>query len=145
MTTTLRSGREPFEVALLGAIALYGLVVTVAFDKVAVTTLRAFPEPFGRVFIILLALGALIAVIGVLMGNITGLLLEQVGLWWVSGLGLAFSIWSYGVNDARALGFIFLILGVAIASGVRLRQIYRQKKISTTAARLLTGDDERAG
>lgn len=142
---TLRSGREPFEVALLTAITLYGIAATIAFDKFGVTTLKSFPEPWGRVFIAAFGAGALVALVGVLLNSLTGVLVERIGLWLVSGLGIAFALWSLGTVGARALAFVLLVLGVALASVVRLRQIHRQQKITSTAARLVMDEEEGEG
>lgn len=139
----ISTGREPFEVWALSAISLYGVAASISFDRFAVTTLRNFPAPAGQVFIGLFGLGALVALTGVLMGNVTGVLIERTGLWLVAGLGAAFAAWSAGTNGSRALAFVLLVLGVAIASGVRLRNIHRQQRRSTAAAKLAT--DEREG
>lgn len=137
----IRSGREPFEIALLSAIVLYGVLATIFFDQVSVTTLRSFPAPWGRLFIAAFGAGAAVALLGAVQPTITGILIEKMGLWSVAGLGSAFAIWSIGVNGVKALAFAVLILGVAAASAARLRQIYMANRASTTAAGIVT--DER--
>lgn len=137
----IRSGREPFEIALLSAVTLYGIVATVFFDKVSVTTLKSFPEPWGHIFIAAFGLGAGVALWGAVQASITGILVEKVGLWFVAGLGSAFALWSFGVNGIRALAFVILVLGVATASAARLRQIHLSNRMSATQAGIVT--DER--
>ncbi len=139
--TPIPSGREPFEIALLSAISLYGLLAVVAYDKVAVTTLRSLPGPWGYIFIAASGAAALVALSGALMVSITGLLVEKIGLWAVSGLYGAFAIWSIGLNGARSTGFAVMLLGVALAALVRVWQINRSKRVSTTAAGLIDGEN----
>lgn len=139
----IRSGREPFEIALLAAVTLYGIAATIFFDAVSVTTLRSFPVPWGRVFIAAFGLGSGIALWGAVQASITGILVEKAGLWLVAGLGSAFAIWSFGVNGIKALAFVILVLGVAGASAARLRQIHLSNKLSTVQAEIVT--DERIG
>lgn len=137
----IRSGREPFEIALLSAVMLYGLTATIFFEQVSVTTLKSFPAPWGQLFIAVYGLGAGIALWGAIQASITGILVEKVGLWLVAGLGSAFAIWSFGVNGIRALAFVILVIGVAAASAARLRQIHVSNRLSTTQAGIVT--DER--
>ena len=138
----IRSGREPFEIALLTAVTLYGIAATIFFDKVSVTTLKSFPEPWGHIFIAAFGLGSGVALWGAIQASITGVLVEKVGLWFVSGLGSAFAIWSFGVNGIKALAFVILVLGVAAASTARLRQISVSNKLSTTQAGIVTDERE---
>lgn len=139
--TPIPSGREPFEIALLSAISLYGLIAVIAYDKVAVTTLRSLPAPWGYIFIAGSGAAALVALCGALMVSITGLLVEKIGLWAVGGLYGAFAVWSIGLNGARSLGFAVMLLGIALAALVRVWQINRSKKVSTRAASLVDGDE----
>ncbi|KJK44433.1 hypothetical protein UK23_29470 [Lentzea aerocolonigenes] len=138
------SGREPFQITVLAAVVLYGLAALVDFNRFATSTLRVFPDPWGRVFIAGFALSAFAALAGMIMGNVSGVLIERIGLWPLAGIGAWYGLWSLGVNGSRALGFAAFLFALAIASICRIWKIRRAKQLSGVAAELVArAPDER--
>jgi hypothetical protein len=121
----LSSGRNSFEVAILTACLLYGLVGLVIFDRVATTTIRLFPTPFGHLVLGALASGALVALVGVARGDVFGVLLERAGMLVLLGSGLAYGLWAIGSNGLRGFAFASFLFAVAAASAGRIWQIQR--------------------
>ena len=120
---------EPFEVAVLGLSLLYGLLGTFKYD-LAATSIRMYPGYGGRIFLVLLALGALVGLMGVVNRSRWGMRLEGAGLTLLSVLGLAYAIWTPFSVGTRGLGLL-LFLGVllfapSIFLAVRLRRYLRR-------------------
>lgn len=116
---------EPFEVAVLVMSLLYGLLGTFKYD-LAATSIRMYPGYGGRIFLVLLALGALIGLMGVVNRSRWGMRLEGAGLTLLSILGLAYAIWTPFSVGARGIGllmFLGLILFVpSLILALRLRR-----------------------
>lgn len=119
MTTTpdgrLLIGRapEPFEIGALLLAFTYGVLCTIRYD-LAATSIREYPGVGGRVFVGLLALGALVALTGVMNRSLWGIRLESAGLTIIGCLGAAYALWAPFSIGLRGLGLI-LFLGVLLA------------------------------
>jgi hypothetical protein len=116
---------EPFEVAVLTISLMYGLVATFRYD-LAATSVRMYPGYGGRFFLVLLALGGLVGLMGVLNRSRWGMRLEGAGLTLLSILGLAYGLWTPFSVGARGVGLL-LFLGVLlfVPSAVLARRLRR--------------------
>lgn len=120
---------EPFELAVLGLSLLYGLLGTFRYD-LAATSIRMYPGYGGRIFLVLLALGALVGLMGVVNRSRWGMRLEAAGLFLLSILGLSYAIWTPFSVGSRGLGLL-LFLGVLLFApsvflALRLRRYLRR-------------------
>lgn len=130
------SGRNPFEIAILFACAMYGLTGLVAYDEVATSSLRTFPEFWGKVFLASLLLGASVALVGIARSTLVGLFQERSGLVVLIGACSSYALWALGANGPRGIGFALLMFSIAGASAARIREIHKGRDL----ARRLTGD-----
>jgi uncharacterized membrane protein len=120
------STRNPFEVLLVSAFGIYCAAGLVAFDKVATTVLRAFPEPWARVFLGLALVTCVIVLIGIGRSSVAvGVLLERAGLVGLGAVCAAYTVWAFGNTGVRALGFGLLLGALAASSLLRAWQIAR--------------------
>lgn len=131
----IKTGRHPHEVLILAGCLLYGLIGTVAFDAVSISSIRLLPEAWGRAFYILLAVGAAVPLIGLFRRGIEGPLYERAGLLILSALNLAFAVSVGAFAWPRGLGFVIFNVSIAAANLWRWRQIGSQlKEIAAAAA-----------
>lgn len=131
----VKTGRQPHEVALLIGCLLFGLAGTIAFDAVAVTSLRALPEAFGQVFFVLLAVGAAVPLVGIFKPGLEGPLIERIGLWVLTIQNVFFAAAVAVTSWPRGFGFIVMMTMLAVANVVRALQIPRQlRRIAAAAA-----------
>jgi hypothetical protein len=118
------SRRNPFQVLIVGAFGLYCIAGLIAYDRVATGTIRAFPVPWGMVFLGLSAMACLVALTGTIRGGtVHGVLLERAGLTGLAGVSGAYALWGLGNGGLRSLAFCLLLLAMAIASTWRVVQI----------------------
>lgn len=103
---------EPFEVSVLAVSLLYGLLGTFKYE-LAATSIRMYPGYGGRVFLVLLALGALVALMGVANRSRWGMRLEGGGLTLLSVLGAGYALWTPFSVGSRGLGLL-LFLGLVL-------------------------------
>lgn len=122
------SGKNSFQLSILIALTLYGFAGVVAYDKVATTTIRAFPILFAVVFLGLLGFGAGLALYGIYRRDVRGVVLEQAGLCVVAGLSVAFAVWAVGLNGSRATAFAVMFFAVAAASAGRITEIWHYRR-----------------
>lgn len=120
---------EPFEAAVLAMSLLYGLLGTFKYD-LAATSIRMYPWYGGRIFLVLLALGALVGLMGLLNRSRWGMRLEGAGLSLLSILGLAYAIWTPFSVGTRGFGLI-LFLGIllfapSLVLALRLRRYLKR-------------------
>lgn len=128
--------RNPFQVAMITAFGVYCLLGAAFFDTVATTTLRAFPTPFGLVFLVLGALMCAVTLAGMTAASrATGVLVEQAGLYGLAGLTLAYACWSLGANGARSVAFAVMLLAFGSASTWRVWQIHQALREAKGAQR----------
>lgn len=131
----IKSGRHPHEVLILLGCLVYGLAGIVAFDAVAISSLRALPEAWGRSFYILLAVGAAVPLIGAFRRGLEGPLTERAGLLILTALNLAFAVSIAAAVWPRGLGFVTFNVAIAGANIWRWFQIGRElKEIAAAAA-----------
>ncbi|QRP48014.1 hypothetical protein [Amycolatopsis sp. FDAARGOS 1241] len=139
MTITLRRSRSPFQVGVLLALFLLSAVSALLFDQVATTTAHELGPLLGRSMYAGTALGAGVALSGVWLDGVVGLLVERVGLvslaFWTAGYAAAVLV-NFGVARGLQLGGYFLAL--ALMSAVRAWQIGREARELATV-RHLTG------
>lgn len=119
----IQSGRNPFEVSILSACLLYGLTALFAYNEVSGTAIRAFGPLGGRMFVGLLAVGAALALFGIILHSVLGLFYERAGLIVVTGTCAAYGVVAIGQLGPRGIGFALLMAAFAVASGLRLLQI----------------------
>lgn len=125
----ITSTRNPFETLIVAAFGLYSGATLVAFDKVAITTLRAFPSPFGHIFSAIGLVTCSIALTGIIRAaTVRGVLWERAGLTGLAGVGFAYACWGISAAGARALAFCLFLLAMAGASTWRAVQISRARK-----------------
>jgi len=127
MTTT--STRSPFEVLLVAAFGIYCAASLIAFDKVATTVLRGFPQPWGLVFLGAGLLACSITMTGIIRAStMKGVLYERAGLTVLAGITFAYACWALGNTGIRGLAFALMLLALAASSTWRSVQISRAKK-----------------
>lgn len=118
---------EPFQVGVLVMCLFYGLIGSMFYEQLAATPIRRYPEPGGRVFLALLALGALTALLGLVRDTLQGLRLERAGLWLLVCLCAAYSIWTPFAVGFRGLPLMmFLGILVTVPGYVLVRRRTRQ-------------------
>lgn len=124
-------GREinPYEVSVLALSLAYGLMGTVRFD-LAATSIRMYPSPGGRVFLVLLAFGALVALTGLLNRSRWGLKVQAGGQTLLACLGAGYALWTPFSVGTRGIGLL-LFLGILLFApsaflAVRLRRYLRR-------------------
>jgi hypothetical protein len=123
---TTASTRNPFQVFLILAMGIQAIIGSFYFNQAASAALRAFPEPWGRVFLAFTAVTCVVVLVGMSRPNSPeGILIERAGLYGLSGVTIAYALWAIGQSGFRATSFA-LILGAMGMSGVcRARQITR--------------------
>lgn len=133
----LASGRQPFEVLLLLACVVVG---TVGFfgprGSASVTIDEFICDPWRALFYGVLALSALVALVGVFLSMPDALLVERVGLLFLSGLLITYGISVYAVGSGGASGGIIVSFGVAAV--LRCWQITRDLSRLRSALRAAT-------
>lgn len=136
MSIQLRRSRSPFEVGVLAALLLISTLSAIFFSKLATTTARELGSPLGRAMYAGTAIAAAVAVVGVFIPDVIGLLVERVGLislaCWVMGYGVAVLINS----GARGVQFGGYMTALAIMAAVRAWQIGREARELATVQHL---------
>lgn len=143
----IASGRQPFEVLLLLACVLtagLGLAVPGAGS----TTIDAFiPMPWNTVFYVALGASATVGLIGVSLQVPVSLLVERIGLLFLSGLLIAYGIALYALYGAAvgASGAIIVAFGTAaltrsVQITMDLRKLHQALRRSAAVAEPLLAD-----
>jgi hypothetical protein len=130
----IQSGRNPFQLSILAACALYGIVALVAYDALASNSIKALGPASGRLFLALLGACALTALAGVIMHNLTGVFVERAGMIGLSLVCLAFAAVSAVTMGGPATGFVLLMVAISAASVGRLAQIQAGRRRAARAA-----------
>lgn len=138
----LRRHRDPFKIMVLGAAAVYGVVGTLLFDKVATNSIRELPGPLGRIFLAVYGLAALVSLWGIFHRTRSGKLIERIGLWSVAGFGASFGLLSYFTVGLRGFAFVLLLLAISIAAVVRIWQIRMDANNTGSGTPPVTGERE---
>lgn len=130
------SGRNPFEIAILMACTMYGLTGLLAYEQVATSSLRSFPEWAGKLFLGCLLVGGGVALVGIARASLVGLFQERSGLVVLIGACSGYALWALGSNGPRGIGFALLMFSIAGASAARIREIHKGRDL----ARKFSGD-----
>lgn len=118
--------RSPFEVMLTVAFGLYCVAGLIAFDRVATTVLRSYPEPWARVFLGLCLVTCVVTLVGVARANTAfGVLVERVGLVGLGTVCATYTVWAIGNSGLRGLAFGLLLGALAGSALWRAWQITR--------------------
>lgn len=137
---------EPFEVGVLTMSLLYGLLGTFKYD-LAATSIRLYPGYGGRIFLVLLASGALLGLMGVANRSRWGMRLEGAGLSLLSILGLGYALWTPFSVGARGIGLLMflglLLFGPSLFLALRLRRYLRRAE--SLEATKTSGDGSAGG
>lgn len=134
----IQSGRNPFQLSILAACAVYGIAALVAYDTLASNSVKALGPVSGHLFLALLGACALTALTGVIMHNLTGVFVERAGLIGLSLVCLAFAAISVITMGGPATGFALLMVAISVASVGRLAQIQAGRRRAARAA--VSGD-----
>jgi len=138
---------EPFEVGVLTISLTYGLVGTFRYD-LAATSIQRYPGLGGRIFLVLLALGGLVGLMGVVNRSRWGMRLEGAGLTLLSILGLAYGIWTPFSVGTRGVGLLLflgvLLFGPSAILARRLRRYLRRAEQMEAARDLEAGSNDGA-
>ncbi|MFD4196613.1 hypothetical protein [Amycolatopsis thermoflava] len=121
--------RNPFQVMMIAAFGVYCAAGLVAFEHVATSTLRGYPEPWGHVFLGASFIACSIALTGTIRAKtVRGVLLERAGLTGLAGVTLAYAAWALSGNGVRSLAFVVLLGAMGAASAWRVAQISAARK-----------------
>jgi hypothetical protein len=136
MTITLRRSRSPFQVGVLLALFLLSAASALFFDAVATSSARELGAVFGRLMYGGTAVAAGVALTGVWLDGVVGLLVERVGLvsmsCWITGTAAAVLVNS-GVRGVQFGGYF---LAVALMCLFRAWQIGREARELATVQHL---------
>lgn len=117
---------DPFRVAVLVVCALYAAFGSVWWDRLASTSLKLYPYQGGRVFLILLGVGAGTALGGMTVKSLPAVRVQAAGMWLLTSTGMAFTVWTPFAVGARGLpAMLFAGVLVAIPALVVARRLGR--------------------
>jgi hypothetical protein len=123
----VRSGDEPYQLAILGACAVWGVTGLVTLSRATTSTTSTIPLWGAYVFFAFLSATCLVSLAGVayevLRRQLFGFYLERAGLIALVGLCVCYSIWAVVASGVRAASLVYLLGAVWIASSVRIRRI----------------------
>lgn len=123
------STRNPFEALIVGAFGAYAWAALFFFNQIATATIRAFPVPFGHVFLAAAAVSCVVVMLGfVRAGTATGLLVERAGLIGLAGVTITYAAWGIGASGFRGSAFALQMAAIAVAAFLRSRQINSAKR-----------------
>jgi hypothetical protein len=123
------STRNPFEALIVSSFGFYACMTLALFNQLATATIRAFPVPFGHVFLAAAALSCAVVLVGFARANTaTGLLIERAGLIGLAGVTASYAAWGIGTSGLRGSAFAVQMMAVAAASFLRSRQINAAKR-----------------
>lgn len=130
----IQSGRNPFQVAILAACALYGVIALVAYDELASTSVKALGPASGHLFLASLGACAGTALTGVSMHSVIGVFVERAGMIGMSLVCFAFAAVSALTVGGPATGFVLLMVAISAASVGRIVQIQAGRRRAARAA-----------
>lgn len=123
----VHSGSEPFQVAILIACSLWGIVGLATLATVSTVTSRTIPTAGVYVFYAGLSVCSLVTLTGVIyeawLKKVLGFYVERAGLFSLAGLCGAYSTWALAASGVRAISVVFLLLAIGVASSVRIWRI----------------------
>jgi hypothetical protein len=136
MTITLRRSRSPFQVGVLLALFLLSAASALFFEAMATSSARELGPLLGRLMYGGMALAACVALVGVWLVDVVGLLVERAGLvsmaCWSTAAGLAV-LANSGVRGGQFGGYM---LAIALMSVWRAWQIGREARELATVRHL---------
>lgn len=137
--------RSPFQVCVLAVGLLYAIVTTIWYGSLAATSVKMFPAPGGRIFLVLLGLGCGSTLVGLWQRGIQGLQVERAGLWLLVCLCLSYTLWTPFAVGVRGIG-LMLWMGILLALpsaivAVRLGRQIKDAEEAVARARPSEGDD----
>lgn len=124
----LRSGRNPFEMFLLGACVLSGIVGVLAPAATEGAVARVLPPWAGSVWYAGLFVGAGISFTGVLLRGLKSLLVERVGLLLLAGFFGVYAFAVFALAGWRGVFVSLFVAAFAVAATARFVQIGRDLK-----------------
>lgn len=123
--TAGRNWYQVFLMALTAGWAIYSWMSGSAGETITAT----FPAWSQGLWYICLILGSVMALFGVALGTVTGLLVEQSGLFILAGIcsgyGLAFLAFAGRADPAHVAYSVSLVLVYAVVNLARARQIHK--------------------
>jgi hypothetical protein len=121
--------RDPYKVMMIAAMFVIGVITSLAYNRVATSTLMSFPAPWGRVFLAAIVANSGMSLYGIaLQHTVRGVLWERAGQWGLSVLFLIYGVWGFGLFREKATGFSTLLLALAAAAILRIVQIDRRRR-----------------
>lgn len=124
----LRSGRNPFEVWLLGACIVTGAAGFLTSQAVSGAVARALPPWAGTLWYASLFVGASISFTGIMLRGLKSLLVERVGLLLMAGFGLVYAAAVVLSAGWSGLFVAVFVAGFAAANISRFVQIGQDLK-----------------
>jgi hypothetical protein len=122
-------------VLLLGAFLTYGLVSLFAYQRVVTRTLSNFPEPWARVFIAAMSIGAAMYLYSAMKNTPSVIVkVERAAHWLLASLFLIYAMWSVDVNGSSGFAFSLVLTALAGASIWRLLQIRTFRRAAAAEA-----------
>ena len=119
---------DPFQVGVLLVCLIYGVITTGWYGTLASLSVRNYPGIGGRVFLVSLAVGSLTALLGLTRNSLTGMRIEQAGLWLLTFMCTAYALWSPFSLGWRAAP-LTLWLGLLVAVPSFILAIRRGRQI----------------
>ncbi len=123
-TVSVASARQPTQVMLLSGFVLYGLWATAQYSAVASGALRNFPEPWGRVFLLLMILACSLVLWAAWTDQPRDIVrAERAGHMLILTIFTIYALWSIVLVGTFGAACWISVLMLAGASLWRLRQI----------------------
>lgn len=125
--------RDPFKVYILVVSAGYSVAASVRFDSLTSGALRAFPAPFGRVFLVWLFVLSATALYGIVrQRSVRGIFWERTGMYGIAFLFVTYGAWAWALFGGPATQFASQLIALGVAAMVRVRQINKRRKAAVT-------------
>lgn len=123
------SPREPVAVTVLSSFLLFCVIATFFYDRVATSSLRAFGDLGGRMFLLLMAVGCGLYLAAAWVDTPQAVLMFERPAWIVlTAVFSIYSTWSVWLNGARATGFFLVLFALVVAAQWRLTRIRRFRR-----------------
>lgn len=121
--------RDPYKTMVTAGFCVVSVAMLARFDHMATGILLAFPRPWGHVLLGGIVIFSAISLYGIVnQRTVRGILWEKVGQFGLAGQYTIYSVWGFSVFGEKATGFAVILLTLAIAAILRVRQIERRKR-----------------
>lgn len=121
----IRTARQPHQVFILGVFLLYGLAAVPLYDRIATSSVRDFPEPWGRLLLAGLTVGSALVLFAAWRNNKDAVTrFERSGHYLLIILFTFYGGWSMLRNGLASAAFWGVLIGLAGASVWRLFQVH---------------------